>query len=159
MRAKSTKVATRKTNFNVKTPCTLARCKIKASPNERLQYRKKIETCVNPSPAIRVYMRSCAYDSTKTTPSERPRKAGGEGRRRSRKEQSTPAPAAQSIMQRVTHATLLHCEPCYASARQVSRGIYGRILTAIGRHGAGWCLRSRERERRERGKGPTVKPI
>lgn len=53
-----------------------------------------------------------------------------------REEWNTPAPASQSIMPYVTHATLLHYEPCYASARQDSRGIYGGILTVIERHGA-----------------------
>jgi len=44
------------------------------------------------------------------------------------------APASQSIMRRVTHASLLHCEPCYASARQGARRIYGGISAVIERY-------------------------
>jgi len=44
------------------------------------------------------------------------------------------APASRSIMQRVTHASLLHCEPCYASARQGARRIYGGISAVIERY-------------------------
>lgn len=39
------------------------------------------------------------------------------------------APASRSIMQHVTHATLLHCEPCYASAGQGGPRIYGGIFS------------------------------
>lgn len=44
------------------------------------------------------------------------------------------APASRSIMRRVTHASLLHCEPCYASARQGARRIYGGISAVIERY-------------------------
>jgi len=44
------------------------------------------------------------------------------------------APASRSIMRRVTHASLLHCEPCYASARQGTRRIYGGISAVIERY-------------------------
>jgi len=44
------------------------------------------------------------------------------------------APASRSIMRRVTHAGLLHCEPCYASARQGAWRIYGGISAVIERY-------------------------
>lgn len=68
------------------------------------------------------------------------RKRGTESPERVKEERSAPAPVSESIMQCVTHATLLHYEPCYASARQDSRGIYGGILTAIERHGAVYAV-------------------
>lgn len=51
------------------------------------------------------------------------------------------APASRSIMRRVTHASLLHCEPCYASARQGARRIYGGISAVIERYApSSWYL-------------------
>lgn len=48
-----------------------------------------------------------------------------------------PAPASRSIMLRVTHASLLHCEPCYAHpTRQGVWWIYGGISTVIERYRA-----------------------
>lgn len=55
---------------------------------------------------------------------------------RGRSKSERPAPASRSIMQRVTHATLLHCEPCYASTGQGGPRIYGGISVVIERYAA-----------------------
>lgn len=66
--------------------------------------------------------------------SERKRAGGGVCAWGAKVKYVAAAPASRSIMQRVTHASLLHCEPCYASARQGARRIYGGISAVIERY-------------------------
>lgn len=78
-------------------------------------------------------MRKCVRAQTNGLARERARKRGCVCTREA-KVKYAAAPASRSIMRRVTHASLLHCEPCYASARQGARRIYGGISAVIERY-------------------------